>query len=57
MKSRALEALQPIAQDIWDMKYRLRDAAGAPIDGVPASLTSPRRICTICLVGNEHGAA
>src|SRR5215207_1861389 len=32
MKSRALEALQPIAQDIWDMKYRLRDAAGAPID-------------------------
>ena len=32
MKSRALEALQPIAQDIWDMKYRLRDGAGAPID-------------------------
>jgi ribonucleoside-diphosphate reductase alpha chain len=32
MKSPALEALQPIAQDIWDMKYRLKDAAGAPID-------------------------
>ncbi|MGH6874400.1 MAG: adenosylcobalamin-dependent ribonucleoside-diphosphate reductase, partial [Aestuariivirgaceae bacterium] len=32
MKSPALEALQPIAQDIWDLKYRLRDAAGAPVD-------------------------
>jgi ribonucleoside-diphosphate reductase alpha chain len=32
MKSPALENLQPIAHDIWDMKYRLKDAAGAPVD-------------------------
>ena len=22
----------PIAESVWDMKYRLRDAAGAPVD-------------------------
>ena len=22
----------PIAEQIWDMKYRLKDASGAPID-------------------------
>jgi ribonucleoside-diphosphate reductase alpha chain len=32
MKSPALQNLQPIAHDIWDMKYRLKDAAGAPVD-------------------------
>ena len=32
MKSPALDHLQPIAQDIWEMKYRLKDPSGAPID-------------------------
>jgi ribonucleoside-diphosphate reductase alpha chain len=32
MKSPALENLQPIAHDIWDMKYRLKDASLAPSD-------------------------
>jgi len=32
MKSPALETLQPIAHDIWDMKYRLKDASLAPCD-------------------------
>jgi ribonucleoside-diphosphate reductase alpha chain len=32
MKSPALETLQPIAQSIWEMKYRLKDAAGSPVD-------------------------
>ncbi len=32
MKSPALDHLQPIAQDIWEMKYRLKDPTGAPID-------------------------
>jgi ribonucleoside-diphosphate reductase alpha chain len=32
MKSPALETLQPIAHDIWDMKYRLKDASLAPSD-------------------------
>ncbi|HYM98674.1 MAG TPA: adenosylcobalamin-dependent ribonucleoside-diphosphate reductase [Aestuariivirgaceae bacterium] len=32
MKSPALEDLQPIARDIWDMKYRLKDAGGTPVD-------------------------
>jgi len=27
--------LQPVAAEIWDRKYRLRDAAGAPVDGSP----------------------
>src|SRR4030095_693589 len=32
MKLPALDHLQPIAQDIWEMKYRLKDPSGAPID-------------------------
>jgi ribonucleoside-diphosphate reductase alpha chain len=32
MKSPALDHLQPIARDIWEMKYRLKDPSGAPID-------------------------
>jgi ribonucleoside-diphosphate reductase alpha chain len=45
------EVWPPIAQNIWDMKYRLKDAAGVPIDRtvadswrrVAAALAAPER--------------
>ena len=39
MKSPALDHLQPIAQDIWEMKYRLKDPSGAPIEGATLNVT------------------
>ena len=43
MRSPALAHLQPIAQDIWEMKYRLKDASGAPIDATVEQTHDPHR--------------
>ena len=31
----------PIAEQIWDMKYRLKDADGTPVDGTVVPLAPP----------------
>ena len=45
----------PIAEQIWDMKYRLKDAAGKPLDVTLED--SWRRIARALAAGSDSPAA